>query len=300
VQQGFVKGSVISTTRVITIALCGCGLVGASAGTSATSRADLAVAATDAADPVLVDGQASYRVTVANRGPQRAMRVQLRVNIVGATLIGRPRPTTGSCTVQGVARVNCALGVLRNRSRSTAVVRVDPTETGTISVDAVVSSTTADPRHRNNRASQATRVLDVHMIQGRGVRSTAGDAGYPTVTTEVDARADPTTGTATGTFAIQYAAISASPARGSDLRGRVVCLSVEGNRAMAGGVVESSNSAAFPAGSAVRIALTDNGDPGAGRDSSTAFLGGEPTCALDVVQEQLLIDGNLVVRDGDP
>jgi hypothetical protein len=181
------------------------------------------------------------------------------------------------------------------------VVRLDPGETGTISLVAVVSSTTVDPRNGNNRASQATRVLDIHTVQGRGVRSTGGDAGYPTVTTEIDAKADPTTRTVTGTFSIQYAAISASPARGSDLRGRVVCLSVEGNKAMAGGVVESSNSTTYPVGSAVRIALTDNGDPGAGvRDTSTAFLGGEPTCALEAVPELPLIDGNFVVHDGEP
>jgi hypothetical protein len=192
------------------------------------------------------------------------------------------------------------LGVLRSKSRWVVVVTVDPAEPGTISIVAVVSSTIPDTRQRNNRATQTTRVVDTHTVQGRGVRSTAGDAGYPTVTTEIDARADPTaTSAATGTFALQYAAISASPARGSDLRGRVVCLSVDANKAMIGGIVESSNSAAYPAGMAVRLAITDNGDPGAGRDTSTAFLGGEPTCALEPAAEVPLIEGNFVVRDGE-
>ena len=100
---------------------------------------------------------------------------------------------------------------------------------------------------------------------------------------------------------MQYAAISASPARGSDLRGGVVCLNVEGNKAMAAGIVESSNSAAYPPAPQCDWDSPDNGDPGAGRDTSTAFLGGEPTCALQAVYQELpLIDGNFVVRDGEP
>jgi hypothetical protein len=301
-KRGFVKVSAISTTAVMSIALLASGLIGASAGTLATSRADLTVAATEAADPVLVGRQVTYRVTIANRGPQPAKKARLRITVIGvARLIGRPRSSAGSCSTQGGTQVNCALGALPVRSRSTVAVRLDPGEAGTILIVAVVSSTTADPRKGNNRATQATRVLDINAVQGRGVRSTAGDNGYPTVTTEIDARADPTTGTVTGTFAVQYDPISASPARGSDLRGRVICLTVDGNKAMAGGVVESSNNAAFPAGTAVRLAFTDNGDPGAGRrDSSVAFIGGEPTCALEPVEEQALIDGNFVVHDGEP
>jgi Domain of unknown function DUF11 len=301
-QPGFVKVSVTSTKAVISLALLVSSLVGASAGTSATSKADLTVAATEEADPVLVGRQVRYRVTIANRGPQPANKATLRVAISGpARLVGRPRSSAGSCTTQGAAQVSCAIGTLRIRPRSTVVIRLDPGETGTISMVAVVSSTTADPRKGNNRVTQTTRVLDIHAVQGRGVRSTAADNGYPSVTTEIDAHADPTTGTVTGTFALQYDPISASPARGSDLRGRVVCLSVEGNKAMAGGVVESSNSAAFPSGTAVRLAFTDNGDPGAGRrDTTVAFIGGEPTCAIEPVEEQPLIDGNFVVHDGEP
>ena len=292
----------ISIGAVVSIALFANGLVRGSAGMAATSRADLTVAATEAADPVLVGRQVIYRVTIANRGPQPAKKAKLRITIAGpARLIGRPRSNGGSCSTQGGAQVSCALGSLPIRSRSTVVVRLDPGETGTISMVALVSSTTADPRRGNNRVTQSTRVLDIHTVQGRGVRSTAGDNGFPTVTTEIDAHADPTTGTVTGTFAVQYDPISASPARGSDLRGRVVCLIVDGNKAMAGGVVESSNSATFPPGTAARLAFTDNGDPGAGRrDSTVAFIGGEPTCALEPVEELPLLDGNFVIHDGDP
>jgi hypothetical protein len=290
--------------RLVAIAVSVVLVGGAAAGAaeSAGPRADLAVTAVESADPVLVDRELTYRIVVANLGPQRANRVKLSVTLVGSAKVARrPTLTPGSCAVQGTARVLCTLAVLRSKRRATVVVAVDPAELGSVSIAASVSSATADARRRNNRATQMTRVVGFHSVQGRGTRSTMGDAGYPTVTTEIDARGDPTAGgTATGTFAVQYAAISASPARGSDLRGRVVCLSVEGSKAMAGGVVEASNSAAYPAGTAVRLGFTDNGDPGAGRDTSVAFLGGEPTCEFAAVQEQPLIEGNFVVRDGEP
>lgn len=127
-----------------------------------------------------------------------------------------------------------------------------------------------------------------------------GDAGRPIVTTEIDARRDPTTGVVSGTFVLQYDLSSRSPARGSDLRGRVICLTVAGNRAMLAGVVESSNTAASPIGSGVRLAFTDNGEPGAGRDTASAFIAVEPTCALDAVDELPLIEGDYVIRDGEP
>jgi hypothetical protein len=173
---------------------------------------------------------------------------------------------------------------------------------GTVSLGVTVSSSTRDQSRRNNRAALSTRVVDFSSVRGRGIRSTAGDAGRPTVTTEIDARSDPTTQTVAGTFSVQYDPISSSPARGSDLRGRVVCLSVEGNKAMAGGVVESSNNPSLPAGTAVRLAFTDNGEPGAGRDTQVGFLGGDitPTCVLEAVPELPLIEGNFVVRDGEP
>ena len=74
-----------------------------------------------------------------------------------------------------------------------------------------------------------------------------------------------------------------------------------GNKATAGGVIESSNNGAYPAGSAVRLAFTDNGDPGTGRDTQIGYLGlTEPTCALESMPEEPVIEGNFVVSDGEP
>jgi hypothetical protein len=179
-------------------------------------------------------------------------------------------------------------------------VRVDPTGLGVVSLRAVVSLATADSKRRNNSVLHTTRVVGLDTVQGRGIRSTMGDGGRPIVTTEIDARRDPTVGTVSGTFLLQYHSSSRSPARGSDLRGRVVCLAVAGNLAMVGGVVETSNTSAYPVGTGVQLAFTDNGEPGVGRDTATAFLGVEPTCAFQPGVELPLIEGDYVVRDGEP
>ena len=291
-----------ATPLVVFFAIAVGSVAAAESATSPAGRADLAVAASDALDPSLVDRKLTFRVTVSNVGPQAAERVKLTVSIAGrAEPVARPSVSVGSCLGQSATQARCTLNTIRSKRRAFVSVRVQPTEVGTLAVTAVVTSPTPDAKRRNNRTTQTTRVVGMHSVQGRGIRSTRGDAGYPVVTTEIDARRDPTAGgSVTGSFVLQYAPISASPARGSDLRGRIVCLSVEANRAMAAGVVETSNNAAYPSGTVVRMAFTDNGEPAATPDMAVAFIGGEPSCALEVVDELPLLEGNYVVRDGEP
>ena len=276
------------------------GFTGTLASLAVPSRSDLSVSVSGSRDPVLAGEELRYTLVVANLGPQRATRVRLAVSILGNA--GLPVARPGPCRVQTNTRIACAFAAIGNKRKVTAVITVRTTESGSVSLTAAVSSASRDGKRRNNRATHLTRVLGLNSVQGRGIRSTAGDAGFPTVTSEIDARSDPTReGSVSGMFSVQYAAISASPARGSDLRGRVVCLSVESNRAMVAGVVESSNSAAYPLGTLVRLAFTDNGEPGAGRDTHVGFLGGDiSTCALEAVSELTLIEGNFTVRDGEP
>lgn len=277
------------------------GLTATGAVVAGGPKADLAVITADSADPVLIDSELTNRTVVANRGPQRASRVKLTLTVTGpAQVVGRPSAAGGSCRTQSGSQAACSWATLASKHQVTVTVRVDPTGLGVVSLRAVVSSATADSKRRNNSVLHTTRVVGLDTVQGRGIRSTMGDAGRPIVTTEIDARRDPTVGTVSGTFLLQYDSSSRSPARGSDLRGRVVCLAVAGNRAMVGGVVESSNNAAYPVGTGVQLAFTDNGEPGAGRDTTTAFIAVEPTCAFEPGVELPLIEGNYVIRDGEP
>ena len=264
-------------------------------------RADLRVSFAGAPTRVLLEKDVAYRVAVANRGPRSATRVRLVLSVAGPAVV-TAASGTGRCTRATATRSTCAVARIAARRSITVVLTVRPSALGTISVTAAATSDAVDPQRRNNRIASTAQVLRMNTVQGRGIRSTLGDAGRSVVTTEIDARSDPTTGETAGTFAIRYAAISVSPARGSDLRGRVVCLTVEGNRAMIGGVIESSNSPAIPAGWAVQFAITDNGDPGTGRDLDVAYLGRDvtPTCEPRTGDQLPLLDGNYTVVDGEP
>ena len=87
--------------------------------------------------------------------------------------------------------------------------------------------------------------------------------------------------------------------------GRVTCLRVEGNRAVAGGIVTKSEAVNAPVGSGILLQVTDNGFPGAGRDTNVNFVGfgrSEPeltTCPFtDDVIEVTITKGDLAVHDG--
>lgn len=87
--------------------------------------------------------------------------------------------------------------------------------------------------------------------------------------------------------------------------GRVTCLRVDGNRAVAGGVVTKSEAVNAPVGSGILLQVTDNGFPGAGRDTNVNFVGfggSDPeltTCPFtDDVIEVTITKGDLAVHDG--
>jgi len=93
---------------------------------------------------------------------------------------------------------------------------------------------------------------------------------------------------------------------GFPFSGTVTCLHVQGNRAVAGGIVTSSEAANVPVASGVLIQVTDS-LPGPGRDTNINFVGfggSDPeltTCPftdLPEFPEITLTKGNFVVHDG--
>jgi len=114
------------------------------------------------------------------------------------------------------------------------------------------------------------------------------------VTIEVDAISGPDGDDAAGTFWTKYPSL--------ELRGRVACLTVSGNHASVGGIVEETSSPATnPVGSAVHLGITDNGSPGAGRDLEVTYLVSRDPSSCPVplqdFPEITLIDGDFAVHD---
>jgi hypothetical protein len=107
----------------------------------------------------------------------------------------------------------------------------------------------------------------------------------------VNARSDRSGDGAKGHFRIRLV--------GTDLRGRVTCLTATGNVAVAGGRVTRGESTSFP-GSGVLIEIRDNGE---GRPTRDEFGAGTipeppPTCPADTNLRLVPTDsGNFVVHD---
>lgn len=82
------------------------------------------------------------------------------------------------------------------------------------------------------------------------------------------------------------------------ISGRVVCLTVSGNRATVGGVVEQSTTSLAPVASGYRIHLTDHGSPGAGRDSNrnVGYAKSVP-CPLEDGDEIVIAEGEVAVAE---
>jgi len=268
-------------------------------GGKAPPRADLAVTLKGAADAVGVGKTISYTVRVRNAGPARATGVRVTAALpAGMELVS----VTGKGCANAGSRAACKVGSLRRGTTTTVEFEAKATAVGAATVTATVSAKTVDPRRRNNASKQTTTVAGHDTVQGHGVRPVFGPAGQAgfRVSVDVDALSDFNGEDASGTFATSY------PNGNPELRGRVVCLTVAGNRAMVGGIVESASgegSSANPPGSGVLFAITDNGEPGAGRDTEVSYIGVENanSCALqDNGQELLLTDGNFTVHDEQP
>jgi hypothetical protein len=152
-----------------------------------------------------------------------------------------------------------------------------------------------DARPKDNAVTKTTNVTEPDSVKGIGDRPTFGGGPRPPVTNEVDAISGPGGEDPAGTFRVKYPTF--------ELRGRVICLTVAGNRASVGGIIEQSNEPQYPVGRAVQLAFTDNGEPG--KDTQVTYPGVDsatpcPVPLFDNQPELALIAGNYVVHDAQP
>src|SRR5262249_18559213 len=117
--------------------------------------ADLTLAAGATPDPVAAGGRLTYRVDVANQGPDGADDAALAFVVpAGATLEGTP-PTTGTCAPSpgpdSDALVTCPFGDLAKGQGSRVEITIaTPSGATTLEAQALVSSPTLDPDARNS------------------------------------------------------------------------------------------------------------------------------------------------------
>jgi len=116
--------------------------------------ADLAIANSDAPDPVVVGNPLTYTITVTNHGPSAANGVTMTDSLLAK--FASAAPSQGSCS--GTVTVTCSLGTLSSGSSATVTIVVTSNKAGGISNTASVTAIEPDPDMGNNSATQVTTI----------------------------------------------------------------------------------------------------------------------------------------------
>jgi uncharacterized repeat protein (TIGR01451 family) len=125
--------------------------------------ADLALAMTDAPDPVATRTALTYTVTVANHGPASATEVVLTDALPADAVFVSASATQGSCTRGGKGRrdgtLSCDLGALAAGATASVTIVVEPARAGALTNTATVNAAQPDPNLANNSATETTTVF---------------------------------------------------------------------------------------------------------------------------------------------
>lgn len=153
-----------------TLAIAAFALAGV-ASAAQPGSADLRIAKSDSPDPVAVNSQLTYTVTVDNLGPTPATGVRVTDRLPnGVELVSASGPA-GSCSVNGPTLV-CPIGSLAPTGVNyggqavTITVVVVPRRTGTVRNTATVRGDQRDPSRGNNRATATTTVFPAPTCRG--------------------------------------------------------------------------------------------------------------------------------------
>jgi uncharacterized repeat protein (TIGR01451 family) len=124
-----------------------------------TTTGDLSITKTDSPDPVAVNHDLTYTLTVTNNGPEAAAGVHIEDALpAGVTWKSTTPAAGGSCT--GTTTVKCDFPSIGNGASKTVTIVVTPTATtGDLANTATVTSASADAVPGNNSATSHTAVV---------------------------------------------------------------------------------------------------------------------------------------------
>ena len=165
----------VSTSRVDPIA----GNDSASVNTAVTiiGDADLALSKSDSPDPVNVNQALSYSLIIDNLGPDDATDVVLVDTLPAAVTFQSAISSQGSCSESG-GTVTCNLGMINNAANATVdIIVTAPASAGSITNNAVVSTSASDSDTANDSASETTTVQNLNVNQLCYLVADAGGGG---------------------------------------------------------------------------------------------------------------------------
>lgn len=120
--------------------------------------ADVVVMKTDNPDPVGINGDLTYNVTVTNGGSVPATAVTLVDSLPAGVTVQSATSTQGSCS--GTFSVSCSLATIDAQTTVTVTIQVTaPPIPGVITNTVHAESDTPDPNVANNVATQDTTVI---------------------------------------------------------------------------------------------------------------------------------------------
>jgi uncharacterized repeat protein (TIGR01451 family) len=122
------------------------------------AEANLAVRLSDAPDPVKQNANLTYTIAVTNLGPSGATGVNVVDNLPASVSFRSVSASQGSCTRSG-QQVRCNLGDLPSGGWATVTIVVRPTQKGTVSNTASVSSSGPADHDPSNDSSTTTTVV---------------------------------------------------------------------------------------------------------------------------------------------
>jgi uncharacterized repeat protein (TIGR01451 family) len=164
-----------AATNMFLLATDGSGHRGAGNTFSVLMENDLAVSLTDMPDPVALEADLTYSITITNNGPSAANSVTLASVLPPGAIFISATESQGSCTnTAGV--LSCSLGSLSGGTAAAVALVVHPSVAGFLTNTVTIDRDGIDPFPGNNLASAVTHVIAPNLSIN-DVTVTEGDSG---------------------------------------------------------------------------------------------------------------------------